>query len=107
MPGGGKPVDLRTLNTFQLVVRMAVGTAIAVTIITIIAVKLYRAIQSGCASCGINVFTIFFYGFSAFGIVFCLVFLPSWNMPVIREFLRRRQDIKNEQEHQHTESPRG
>jgi hypothetical protein len=28
-------------------------------------------------------------------------------MPVIREFLRRRQDIKNEQEHQHTESPRG
>ncbi len=96
MPGGGKPIDLATLTIPQLLIRAAAGTLIATAIVIGNAVNLYKGFGTACKDGGNSIFSWLFFGCSGGAIVFCLVFLPCWNLPIVRELWRRRH---NQQPH--------
>jgi hypothetical protein len=90
MPGGGKPIDLATLTVPQLFIRAAAGTLIATAILAGNAVNLYKGGGTACKDHGNTLFSWLFFGSSGFAIVFCLAFLAGWNLPIFREWQKRR-----------------
>ena len=90
MPGGGKPIDLATLTVPQLFIRAAAGTLIATAILAGNVVNLCKGGGTACKDHGNTLFSWLFFGCSGFAIVFCLAFLAGWNLPIFREWQKRR-----------------
>ena len=89
MPFGGKPVDLRTLSVPALLIRAAGGSAIATSILAISVIRFYKVLHVLHEPIVLNPFSVLFFGCTIFAVVFCLAFLPGWNVPIVRELLRR------------------
>ncbi len=89
MPFGGKPVDLRTRSVPGLLIRAAGGSTIGASVLAVNMIQLYKVLHVPREPIVLNLFSVLFFGCTIFAIVFCLAFLPGWNVPIVRELLRR------------------
>ena len=66
------------------------GSAIGASMLAISVTQLYKALQSPREPIALNPLSVLFFACAIFAIIFCLAFLPGWNVPIVRELLRRR-----------------
>ena len=97
MPFGGKLVDLRTISVPGLLIRAAAGSAIGASVLAISVIRLYKVLHAPREPIVLNPFSVLFFGCTIFAIVFCLASLPGWNVPIVRELLRRRSPSERDQ----------
>ncbi len=84
------PVGLRERSVPALLGRAVGGSAIGASMLAISVTQLYKALQSPREPIALNPLSVLFFACAIFAIVFCLAFLPGWNVPIVRELLRRR-----------------
>jgi hypothetical protein len=78
------------MNVPALLIRAAGGSAIGASVLAINVIRLYEVLHSPHEPIVLNPFSVLFFGCTISAIVFCLAFLPGWNVPIVRELLRRR-----------------
>ena len=84
------PVGMRERSVPALLGRAVGGSAIGASILAISVTQLYKALHSPREPIALNPLSVLFFACAIFAIVFCLAFLPGWNVPIVRELLRRR-----------------
>jgi hypothetical protein len=78
------------MNVPALLIRAVGGSTVGASILAFNVIRLYQVLHSPREPIVLNPFSALFFGCTIFAIVFCLAFLPGWNVPIVRELLRRR-----------------